>query len=89
MEFGAKYSPDCCRIPNASGLVSFVYPKIFVPRETHYSGAGLITILFFLQCTNYTVVCNQIADKSSSFALRNASILGKYRGKPSLRSASF
>ena len=32
------------------------------------------------------MVCDQIANKS--FVLLNASILGKYREKPSLRSAS-
>ena len=43
-ELGAKYSPDCCRIPNASdlGRVS-ARPKVFVPPETHYSGAGPVT----------------------------------------------
>ena len=39
--------------------------------------------------TVYTAVCDQIANKSSSFVVLNASILRKYRGKPSLRSASF
>ena len=65
--FGAKYSPDCCRIANASGLgcVS-VPPKVFVPPETHFSGSGPVIILFYLQCTNYTVVLDQIANKSSS-----------------------
>ena len=43
-------------------------------------------LLSFLQSTNYTVVCDQIAKKS--FVLRNASILGDYREKPSLRSVS-
>ena len=43
-------------------------------------------LLSFLQCTNYTVVCDQIAKKS--FVVLNASILGKYRKKTSLRSAS-
>ena len=43
-------------------------------------------LLFFSQCTNYTVVCDQIANKS--FVLLNASILGEYRKKTSLRSAS-
>ena len=43
-------------------------------------------LLSFLQCAKYTVVCDQIANKS--FFLLNASILGKYREKPSLRSAS-
>ena len=65
----------------ASGLgcVS-VPPKVFVPPETHYSGAGPVTTLFYLQCTNYTVVCDQIANKSSLFVLLIASILRKYRG---------
>ena len=36
--------------------------------------------------TNYTVVCDRIANKS--FVLLNANILGEYRKKPSLRSAS-
>ena len=47
IEFGAKYSPHCCRISNASrlGCVS-VPPKVFVFRETHYSGTGSVTILF-------------------------------------------
>ena len=40
--------------------------------------------LLSLQCTNYTAVCDQIDNKS--FVLLNASILGKYREKPSLRS---
>ena len=59
--------------------------------ETHYSSAGPVTTLFYLhlQCTSYTVVCDQIANKSSSFFPLNASILGKYRGKPSLRFGSF
>ena len=43
-------------------------------------------LLSFLQCWNYTLVCDQIDNKS--FVLLNASILGKYRKKPSLRSAS-
>ena len=43
-------------------------------------------LLSFLQCTNYTVVCDQIANKW--FVLLNASILGEYRKKMSLRSAS-
>ena len=79
--FGAKYLPDCCRIPNSSGLgcVS-VPPKVFVPPETLYSGAGPATTLLYLQCTNCTVVCEQIANKSSSFVLLNAGILRKYRG---------
>ena len=43
-ELGAKYSPDCCRIPNASGLGKVsVRPKVFVPPKTHYSGAGPVT----------------------------------------------
>ena len=40
----------------------------------------------FLQGAKYTVVCDQIANRS--FVLLNASILGKYREKSSLRSAS-
>ena len=43
-------------------------------------------LLSFLQRAKYTVVCDQIANKS--FVLLNASIMGKYREKPSLRSAS-
>ena len=43
-------------------------------------------LLSFLQCAKYTVVCDQIANKS--FALLNASLLGEYRKKPSLRSPS-
>ena len=43
-------------------------------------------ILSFLQCSNYIVVCDQIANKS--FVQLNASILGEYREKPSLQSAS-
>ena len=43
-------------------------------------------LLSFLQCAKYTVVCDQIANKS--FVPFNASILGEYREKPSLRSAS-
>ena len=48
IEFGAKYSPDCCRISNASsfGCVS-VPPKIVVPREAHYFGAGPVTMQFY------------------------------------------
>ena len=42
--------------------------------------------LSFLQCAKDTVVCDQIANKS--FVQLNASILGEYREKPSLRSAS-
>ena len=47
IEFGAKYSPDCCRISNAYGLgcVS-AHSKIFAPHETHYSGAWKVTVLF-------------------------------------------
>ena len=43
-------------------------------------------LLSFLQCTKYTVVCDQIANQS--FVLRKASILGQYRKNFSLRSAS-
>ena len=44
-------------------------------------------LLSFLHCAKYTtVVCDQIANKS--FVLLNASILGEYRKKPSLQSAS-
>ena len=42
-------------------------------------------LLSNLQCTNYTVVCDQIADKSLKL---NANIYAEYREKPSLRSAS-
>ena len=87
--FGAKYSPDRCRIPNSSGLgcVSVPPPKFLCPPPPN-------TLLrlrarYYSLCTIYTVVCDQIANKSSSFAVLNASILTKYRGKPSLRSASF
>ena len=82
----SKYSPNCCRIPNSSGLgcVSFPPPKFLCPLpQTHYSGSVPDTVLFYSQCTIYTVVCDQIANKSSSFVLLNASILR------SLRSASF
>ena len=59
--------------------------------QTHYSGSvpGRPTVLFYSQCTIYTLVCDQIANKSSSFVVLNASSLRKYRGKPSLWSASF
>ena len=89
--FGAKYSPDRCSIPNSSGLgcVSVTPPEFLCPPQTHYSGSVPGTVLFYSQRTIYTVVCDQIASKSSSFVLLNASILRKYRGKPSLRSASF
>ena len=75
------------------GCVS-VPPKVLCPPpppppETHYSGSGPVTVLFYLQCTNCTLVCDQIENKSSSFVFLNASILGKYREKPSLRFASF
>ena len=43
-------------------------------------------LLSFLQYAKYTVVCNQIANKS--FVLPNASIFGEYHKKPPLRSAS-
>ena len=43
-------------------------------------------LLSFLQCAKYTVVCDQIANKS--FVLLNASIFGEYHEKPSLQSAS-
>ena len=43
-------------------------------------------LLSFLQCAKYTVVCDQIANKS--FVRLNANIFGKYREKPSLRFAS-
>ena len=46
----------------------------------------LMYLLSFLHCTKYTVVCDQIANKS--FVLLNASILREYRKKPSLQSAS-
>ena len=62
-------------------------PRAFVPPETHYFGTGQL-LLSYLQCTNYAVICDQRANKSYSFVLLNASILGKYREKPSLRSAS-
>ena len=90
--FGAKYSPDRCRIPNLYGLgcVSAPPPKFLCPLpQTRYSGSVPRTALFYSQCTIYTVVCDQIANKSFSFVVLNASILRKYRGKPSLRSASF
>ena len=90
--FGAKYSPDRCRIPNSSGLgcVSVPPPSFCAPLpQTHYSGSVPGTVLFYSQHTIYTVVCDQIANKSSSFVVLNASILRKYRGKPSLRSARF
>ena len=89
--FGEKCSSDCSDISKAFGLgcVS-VLPKIFCPPpETHYSGSGPVTVLFYLQCTNCTVVCDQRAIKSSLFVLLHASILRKYHGKPSLRFASF
>ena len=44
-------------------------------------------LLSNLRWTNYTVVCDQIANKS--FILLNASILRKYRKKPSSKSASY
>ena len=43
-------------------------------------------LLSFLQCVKYTMDCDQIANKL--FVLLNASILGEYHKKPSLRSAS-
>ena len=43
-------------------------------------------LLSFLQSTNYTVICDQIRNKS--FVLLNTSIMGEYRKNPSLRSAS-
>ena len=46
------------------------------PRNTLWP----VSILFYLQWANDTVVCDQIANKSSSFVLLNASILRKYRG---------
>ena len=44
-------------------------------------------LLSNVQCPKYTEVCDQIANKS--FVQLNASILGEYCEKPSLRSASF
>ena len=94
--FGAKYSPDRFRIPNSSslGCVSVPHPSFCAtpfppPPQTHYSGSVPGTILFYSLCAIYTVVCDQIVNKSLSFVLLNASILRKYRGKTSLRSASF
>ena len=43
-------------------------------------------LLSCLQSTNYTVICDQIANKS--YVIINSSILREYREKPSLRSAS-
>ena len=43
-------------------------------------------LLSNLQCTKYTVICDQIGNKS--FVVPNASILEEYRKNPSLRSAS-
>ena len=40
------------------GSVSFP-PKVFVPPEAHYSSAGPVTTLFYLQCANNTD-CQQI-----------------------------
>ena len=82
--FGAKYSPDRCRIPNLSGLgcLSVPPPKFLCPPQTNYSGSVPGTILFYSQCTIYTVVCDHIANKLSSFVLLHATILRKYRGKP-------
>ena len=81
--FGAKYSPDRCRIPNSSGLGCATCPLLSfcAPPQTHYSGSVPGTILFYSQCTINTVVCDQTANKSASFVLLNASILRKYRGK--------
>ena len=62
--------------------------QVFEPPQTHYSGSVLGAILFYSQCMINTVICDQRANKSSSFVLLNASILRKYRRKPSLRSAS-
>ena len=80
--FGAKYLPDRCRIPNSSGFgcVSIPPPKFLCPLpQTHYSGSMPGTILFYSQCTIYTVVCDQIAKISSSFVLLNIIfILRKY-----------
>ena len=71
------------------GCVS-VPPKFWCPLpQALYSDSVPGTVLFYLQCTIYTVVCDQIGNKSSSFVVLNVSILRKYRGKPSLRSASF
>ena len=42
-------------------------PKsFFAPLETRYSSSGPVAILFYLQCTNCTLVCDQIANKSYS-----------------------
>ena len=90
--FGAKYSPDLCRIPNSSdlGCVSVPPPSFCAPiLQAHYSGSVPGTVLFYSQCTIYTVFCDQIANKSPSCVVLNASILRKYRGKPSLQSVSF
>ena len=78
------FGANCWGIPKASRLRKG-FPKSFFapflpPPET---------VLFYLQCTNCTLVCDQIENKSSSFVLLNASILRKYRGKPSLRFARF
>ena len=88
--FRAKSSQDCSRIPNAFGFGCVSVPqKVFVPPPNTLLRRQPVTILFYLQCPNYTVVCDQITNKSSSFLLPNASILGKYRGKPSSRCARF
>ena len=90
--FGANYSPVCCRISNTYGCVSVRLlkrtPKIFrAPRNTLLWRRACYYIVL-LQCTNYSVVCDQIAHKSNPFVLLNGRIWGKYCGKPSLRSAS-
>ena len=75
--FGAKCSPDRCLIPNSTGrrCVSVSSPKFLCPSpQTHHSGSVPDTILFYSQGMIYTVVCNQTANKSSSFVFLNVEL---------------
>ena len=80
--FEAKYSPDSCSIPNVSspGRVS-VLPKVFMPPETLYSGAGPVTYTVLLAVRELYCGLRPDNQHKSSFVLLNASILGKYSEK--------
>ena len=77
IEIRAKYSPNCCRIPNAFGpdCVS-VPPKSFcAPRNILLWRRACYYCPTCSAQTISTVVCDQIANKLLSFVLLNTSTL--------------
>ena len=68
------------------------YYKLILSFTVHCCSKIYFALNWCIYCpscsarTTYTVVCDQIANKS--FVLLNASVLGEYREKTSLRSAS-